>query len=137
MQSWCLEIWGEYACFTRPEMKAERVSYDIMTPSAARAIFEAILWKPAIRWHITKIEVLNPIKWISVRRNELDKKAAIPTARQMAGMPGPPMGMAVSERIQRAGLLLRDTRYRIYGYFEFIPLKSAQSIITRGGALGR
>jgi CRISPR-associated protein Cas5, subtype I-C/DVULG len=121
LQSWCLEVWGEYACFTRPEMKAERVSYDIMTPSAARAIFEAILWKPAIRWHITKIEVLSPIKWISVRRNELDKKAAIPTARQMAGMLGPPMGMTVSERIQRAGLFLRDTRYRIHGYFEFIP----------------
>lgn len=121
MHNWCLEVWGDYACFTRPEMKAERVSYDIMTPSAARAIFEAVLWKPAMRWHITKIEVLNPIKWISVRRNELDKKAPIPTAKQMEGIPGPAIGMEVSERIQRAGLFLRDTRYRIHGYFDFIP----------------
>jgi len=58
MKDWCLEVWGEYACFTRPEMKVERVSYDVMTPSAARAIFEAILWKPAIKWHIRQIEVL-------------------------------------------------------------------------------
>ncbi|GFN33931.1 type I-C CRISPR-associated protein Cas5c [Paenibacillus xylaniclasticus] len=121
MRGWCLEVWGEYACFTRPEMKAERVSYDVMTPSAARAIFEAILWKPAIRWHITKIEVLNPIKWISIRRNELDRKASLPTTKQMSGLPGPPMGIAVSERIQRAGLFLKNTRYRIHGYFEFIP----------------
>ena len=59
------------ACFTRPELKVERVSYDVITPSAARAIFEAIFWKPAIHWQITKIEVLNPVKWTSVRRNEV------------------------------------------------------------------
>lgn len=59
------------ACFTRPELKVERVSYDVITPSAARAIFEAIFWKPAIHWQITKIEVLNPIKWTSIRRNEV------------------------------------------------------------------
>src|SRR2546429_4345692 len=66
-----LRIWGERACFTRPEMKVERVSYDVMTPSAARAIFESILWKPAIQWRISKIEVLRPIHWVSVRRNEV------------------------------------------------------------------
>ena len=59
------------ACFTRPELKVERVSYDVITPSAARAIFEAIFWKPAIHWQVTKIEVLNPIKWTSIRRNEV------------------------------------------------------------------
>lgn len=122
MHNWCLEVWGDYACFTRPEMKVERVSYDVMTPSAARAIFESILWKPAIRWHVTKIEVLNPIKWISVRRNEVGKLAAGPTARQMAGEAGEPMGVYIeSERQQRAGLFLRDVRYRIHGWFDFIP----------------
>lgn len=122
MHNWCLEIWGDYACFTRPEMKVERVSYDVITPSAARAIFEAILWKPAIEWNITKIEVLNPIKWINVRRNEIGKVATVPTAKQMAGIPGVPMGIYIEdERQQRAGLFLRDVRYRIHGYFDFIP----------------
>lgn len=122
MHNWCLEVWGDYACFTRPEMKVERVSYDVMTPSAARAIFESILWKPAIRWNVTKIEVLNPIKWISVRRNELGKKVSAPTARQLAGALGEPMGIFIEdERQQRAGLFLRDVRYRIHGYFDFIP----------------
>jgi CRISPR-associated protein Cas5d len=122
MNSWCLEVWGDYACFSRPEMKVERVSYDVITPSAARAIFESILWKPAIRWHITKIEVLNPIRWISVRRNEVGKVAPAPTAKQMAGLPGDPMGILIEdERLQRAGLFLRDVRYRLHGYFDFIP----------------
>ena len=70
-REYCLEVWGDMACFTRPELKVERVSYDVITPSAARAIFEAIFWKPAIHWQITKIEVLNPVKWTSVRRNEV------------------------------------------------------------------
>lgn len=122
MHDWCLEVWGDYACFTRPEMKVERVSYDVMTPSAARAIFEAILWKPAIRWNITKIEVLHPIKWISVRRNEVGKVISSPTAKQMSGVLGETMGIFVEdERQQRAGLFLRDVKYRIYGYFDFIP----------------
>ncbi|NLW90921.1 MAG: type I-C CRISPR-associated protein Cas5 [Syntrophomonadaceae bacterium] len=122
MHDWCLEVWGDYACFTRPEMKVERVSYDVMTPSAARAVFEAILWKPAIRWNVTRIEVLNPIKWISVRRNEVGKTVPAPTAKQMSGALGAPMGIFIEdERQQRAGLFLRDVRYRIHGYFDFIP----------------
>lgn len=122
MHNWCLEIKGDYACFTRPEMKVERVSYDVMTPSAARAIFESILWKPAICWHVTKIEVLNPIKWISVRRNEVGKKALAPTARQMTGISGAPMGIWIEDEIQqRAGLFLKDVQYRIHGYFDYIP----------------
>lgn len=122
MHNWCLEVWGDYACFTRPEMKVERVSYDVMTPSAARAIFESILWKPAIRWNVTKIEVLNPIKWITVRRNEVSKIIPSPTAKQLAGDQGAPMGFFIEdERQQRAGLFLRDVRYRIHGYFDFIP----------------
>lgn len=75
-KEFCLEVWSDMACFTRPELKVERVSYDVITPSAARAIFEAIFWKPAIRWQITKIEVLNPIKWTSIRRNEVGAVAS-------------------------------------------------------------
>lgn len=72
-KEYCLEVWGNWACFTRPELKVERVSYDVITPSAARAIFEAILFKRyAMRWQVTKIEVLNPIKWTTIRRNEVE-----------------------------------------------------------------
>jgi len=124
MHNWCLEVWGDYACFTRPEMKVERVSYDVMTPSAARAIFEAILWKPAIRWNVTRIEVLNPIRWISVRRNEVGKRIPIPTQKQLSGVKCEPMGIFIEDdRQQRAGLFLRDVKYRIHGYFDFIPLE--------------
>lgn len=121
MHNWCIEVWGDYACFTRPEMKVERVSYDVMTPSSARAIFESILWKPAIKWHITRIEVLNPIKWVSVRRNEVKKVVS-------RGVSGKTSGIYIEdERQQRAGLFLQDVRYRIHGYFEFIsPEKRMQ-----------
>lgn len=108
----CIEVWGDYACFTRPEMKVERVSYDVITPSAARAVFEAIFWKPAIRWNVTKIEVLEPIKWVSVRRNEVGKVMS-PQMKQI---------FIEEERQQRAGLFLRDVRYRLYAELEFIPV---------------
>lgn len=124
MSNWCLEVWGDYACFTRPEMKVERVSYDVMTPSAARGIFEAILWKPAIRWNVTRIEVLNPIQWISVRRNEVGKVMSRPSNAQLDGRDRLPPGFFIEdERQQRAGLFLRDVRYRIHGYFDFIPIE--------------
>jgi CRISPR-associated protein Cas5d len=71
-----LEIWGEYACFTRPEYKAERMSYEAMTPSAARGVLEAIYWKPEIRWVVDEIHVLVPIRWMSIRRNEVAGKAS-------------------------------------------------------------
>ncbi len=111
MRGFCLEVQGDYACFTRPEMKVERVSYDVITPSAARAIFDAILWKPAIFWKIKRIEVLSPIKWISVRRNEVGKVAS----PRSDGM------FIEDERQQRAGLFLRDVKYRLFAEFEFIP----------------
>jgi CRISPR-associated protein Cas5d len=76
-----LHVWGDYACFTRPEMKVERVSYDVMTPSAARGILEAIYWKPAIKWSIDRIHVLKPIRFKSVRRNEINSKISETTAR--------------------------------------------------------
>lgn len=69
-----LKVWGDYACFTRPEMKVERVSYDVMTPSAARGILEAIYWKPALVWVVDRIHVLNPIRFDNIRRNELEGK---------------------------------------------------------------
>jgi len=111
MRGFCLEVSGPYACFTRPEMKVERVSYDVITPSAARAIFDAILWKPAIRWHVAKIEVLAPIRWISVRRNEVGKVAS-PRSEGI---------FIEDDRQQRAGLFLRDVKYRLFAEFEFIP----------------
>ena len=143
MNNWCLEVWGDFACFTRPEMKVERVSYDVITPSAARAIFESILWKPAIKWNISKVEVLNPIKWISIRRNELGKVASVPTEKQMSGAIGAPMGIFIEdERHQRAGLFLKDVRYRIYGHFDFIKpenrvIKDAYSSLNNGNVAER
>ncbi len=121
MHNWCLEVWGDYACFTRPEMKVERVSYDVITPSAARGIFEAILWRPQIKWNITKIEVLNPIRWLSVRRNEVAKTIPRPTNAHMSGEVASALGMFIEdERQLRAGLFLRDVRYRLHGYFDLI-----------------
>jgi len=134
MKDWCLEVWGDYACFSRPEMKVERVSYDVMTPSAARAIFDAILWKPAIIWNITKIEVLNPIHWVNIRRNEVDRIANAPTQAQLEGKSGVPMGFFIEDqRQQRAGLFLRDVRYRIYGWFKFIPPEKRKPYQQRYG----
>jgi CRISPR-associated protein Cas5d len=128
VKGFCLEVWGDYACFTRPEMKVERVSYDVMTPSAARAIFEAILWKPAIRWHITRIEVMNPIQWVSVRRNEVGCIFTSPTKAQLLGANGDPMGFYIEDnRQQRASYFLRDVRYRIHAWFEFIPPESRKT----------
>ena len=108
-KEFCLEVWGPMACFTRPELKVERVSYDVITPSAARAIFEAIFWKPAVHWQVTKIEVLNPIKWTSVRRNEVGTVAS-----------KNPIYIE-DKRQQKNSLLLKDVRYRIWARLEFIP----------------
>lgn len=117
MRTHCLEVRGDFACFTRPEMKVERVSYDVMTPSSARSIFEAILWKPAIRWRIHKIEVLKPIRWMSLRRNEVGAVASVKSAREGRG--SVELGIFIEERRQqRAGLFLRDVAYRIHGSFE-------------------
>lgn len=118
-KSLCLKVWGDFACFTRPEMKVERVSYDVITPSAARAVFEAILWKPEIRWTVTKIEVLKPIKWISVRRNEVGKVASADSAETANGPDD--AGIYIEDhRQQRAGLFLRDVSYRIHASFEVV-----------------
>jgi len=70
----CLEIWGDFACFSRPEMKVERYSYPVITPSAARAVFDAILWKPGVRWQPLRVELLEPPRYIALRRNEVKDK---------------------------------------------------------------
>jgi len=123
----CLEVSGEFACFTRPEMKVERVSYDVMTPSAARAIFEAILWKPAIQWQVTEIEVLNPIKWMNLRRNEVESIVSARTAQTAMKKGAGHLGIYVDEqRQQRASLLLKDVRYRIHAQFGLTDKAGAQ-----------
>lgn len=121
MKPFCLEVTGDYACFTRPEMKVERVSYDVITPSAARAVFEAILWKPGIRWRITRIEVLKPLRWISVRRNEVAAVAS--TRNALAAMHEGRGELALyieDERQQRAGLFLRDVAYRLHAELQMV-----------------
>lgn len=122
MKTYCLEVTGEFACFTRPEMKVERVSYDVMTPSSARAVFESILWKPAIHWHISKIEVLKPIRWVSIRRNEVGAVVSVRNAQEAMNKGSGHLALNIEdERQQRAGLFLRDVAYRIHAHFELLP----------------
>lgn len=113
----CLEVTGDYACFTRPEMKVERVSYDVITPSAARAIFEAILWKPAIQWHIHKIEILNPISWVNIRRNEVSSVLPVGNIKKAMNGGAQPALYVEDSRQQRAGLFLKNVAYRLHGSF--------------------
>jgi len=122
-----LHVWGDYACFTRPEMKAERVSYDVITPSAARGILEAIHWKPAIRWIIDRIHVLNPIRFDNIRRNEVGGK--IPAGNIKKAMKGEPIVLCqniADDRQQRATLLLRDVAYIIEAHFELTAKGGAE-----------
>lgn len=115
-----LWVWGDRACFTRPEMKVERVSYDIMTPSAARGILEAIHWKPAIRWVVDTIQVLKPIRFESIRRNELSGKlSAVSVASAMkSGRTEDVITVVEDGRQQRAATILRDVAYVIGAHFE-------------------
>jgi len=114
-----LLVWGDYACFTRPEMKVERVSYDVMTPSAARGILDAIHWKPAIHWVIDKIHVLNEIRFDNVRRNEVGSKIGVgDVKRAMKGGEVELCQYVNEDRQQRATLLLRDVAYVIEAHFE-------------------
>jgi len=127
-----LRVKGENACFTRPEMKVERVSYDVITPSAARGIFEAILWKPAIRWRILQIDVLKPIKWESVRRNEVGKTMGKPSAMHLGGGCHKSLELFVEkERQQRAGLFLKDVEYVLHAEFEMTQKAGADDSVTK------
>lgn len=115
-----LLVRGRNACFTRPEMKVERVSYDVITPSAARGILDAIHWKPAIRWVVDRIHVLRPIRFETIRRNEVASK--IPAGKARSAMKAGDLGglaLAVDEdRQQRAMLCLADVAYGIEAHFE-------------------
>jgi CRISPR-associated protein Cas5d len=106
-----VKVWGDFACFTRPEMKAERVSYPVMTPSAARGVLEAIFWKPEFRWHVREIWVLKAIRHYSIVRNEVNSKAVVSTARGWVANGGG--YFADEDRAQRHTLALRDVRYLI------------------------
>lgn len=120
-----VEVWGDYACFTRPEMKVERVSYDVITPSAARGILDAIYYHHAMRWVIDKIYVLNPIRFTNIRRNEVSSK--ISARNVLAVMKGgnAPLYIDTSKDIQqRASLILRDVRYVIEAHFDFLAEKA-------------
>ncbi len=116
-----LKVWGDNACFTRPEMKVERVSYDAATPSAARGVLEAILWKPAIAQHVERIDVLNPVLWESMRRNEV---GALMSPRSE--------GIFIEEqRQQRAGLFLRNVAYVIHAHFTMTEKAGSEDNITK------
>lgn len=123
-----LHVWGQHACFTRPELKVERVSYDVMTPSAARGILEAIHWKPAISWVVDRIHVLKPIRFQSIRRNEVEVKASASLAKQAmkrGDLDG--LGIVVEERRQqRASTVLVDVSYLIEAHFELTARAGAE-----------
>ncbi len=115
-----LHVWGDYACFTRPEMKVERVSYDVITPSAARGIIEAIHWKPAIRWIIDRIHVLKPIRFETIRTNEVGSKIParnVETAMKKGSLEELHL-LVEDDRQQRATLALKDVAYVIEAHFE-------------------
>lgn len=106
-----VKVWGEFACFTRPEMKVERVSYPVMTPSAARGVLEAVFWKPEFSWQVREIHVLNEIRHFSILRNEVNSKVAASSARSMIEKRG--NYFAEEDRAQRHTLALRDVSYLI------------------------
>jgi CRISPR-associated protein Cas5d len=114
-QRFVLEVRGDWACFTRPEMKVERVSYDVITPSAARAVFEAIFYKPAICWNVRRIEVLAPVRWTNLRRNEVASVVSMRNVQQAMKQGTGELALYVDEdRQQRAALLLRDVAWRLH-----------------------
>ncbi len=114
-----VKVWGDLACFTRPEMKVERVSYPVMTPSAARGVLEAIFWKPEFNWEIDEILVLNPIRYFSILRNEITTRQ---TAQSAEGWRKNGGGFyATDDRAQRHTLALRDVSYIIKGQVKVKP----------------
>jgi CRISPR-associated protein Cas5d len=113
------EVWGDYALFTRPELKVERYSYDVMTPGAARGILEAICWKPAIRYKIDRIYVLNPIRFTNIRRNEVSEKISADNVLNVMKKGKGALFINRSDLIQqRAATVLKDVRYIIEAHFE-------------------
>jgi CRISPR-associated protein Cas5d len=124
-----LHVSGEFACFSRPELRVERLSYEVITPSAARGILEAIYWKPQIRWVIDRIHVLEPIRFTAMRRNEVAVKASERTARTAMNAGSGDIGILVEDhRQQRAATLLRDIAYVIEAHFDLLDRR-----FERGG----
>lgn len=120
-----VEVWGDYACFSRPEMKVERVSYDVMTPSAARGLLDAIYWHPGMRWVVDRIYVCNPIRFTNIRRNEVKDTISVRTAKKVMEHGGE-LYLATPESIQqRAAMVLRDVHYVIEAHFEMTPQANA------------
>lgn len=114
-----LEVWGDYACFTRPEMKTERVSYDVMTPSAARGLLESIYWHPGMRWVIDRIHVCAPIRFTNLRRNEVKSTVSARSAQTVMKGGRRELYLVTAQDIQqRAAMLLRDVRYVIDAHFD-------------------
>ena len=121
-----IEVWGDYACFSRPEIKTERVSYDVMTPSAARGIVEAILWHPGLRWHIDKIYVRAPIRFTNIRRNEVKDVVSGRKLKTIMEKGSGEAYIATSESIQqRAAMVLKDVHYVIEAHFDMTGQASA------------
>jgi CRISPR-associated protein Cas5d len=148
----CLRVWGERACFTRPEMKVERVSYDVMTPSAARGVLEAVLWKPQMRWIVERIDVLKPIRKASVRRNEVGVEGVghkISVANVLAALAGRSVQLGINAddenaRQPRASIILRDVDYLIHARIALTeragsddPLPKYVEIFRRRAAAGQ
>ncbi|RHS05240.1 type I-C CRISPR-associated protein Cas5 [Ruminococcus sp. AM40-10AC] len=114
-----VKVWGEYALFSRPEMKVERCSYDVITPSAARGILEAIYWHPGMKWVIDKIYVQKPVRFTSIRRNEVKSKISSNNVLSVYNGADKPLYISTkSDIVQRASLLLRDVSYVIEAHFE-------------------
>ena len=114
MMNFYVEVWGDYALFSRPEMKVERVSYDVITPSAARGILEAVYWHPEIKYNVLRIFVLNKIKFANIRRNEVSQKILAPNVRKFVKSNEGELYIATSKyRTQRFSMVLKDVRYVI------------------------
>lgn len=119
LMSVSVEVWGDYACFSRPEMKVERVSYDVITPSAARGLLESVFWHPGLRWIIDRIHVCAPIRFTNIRRNEVKDTISARKAASVMESGSGELYLATPESIQqRAAMVLRDVRYVIEAHFE-------------------
>lgn len=138
-----VHVSGEFACFTRPEMKVERVSYDVITPSAARGVLEAIYWKPEVRWVVERLHVLRPIRFTNLRRNEVASKASATNARKvMQGKSTGALGIQIEDdRQQRAATILRDVAYVIEARFDLVddanPVEKHFNIFKRRAERGQ
>ena len=139
-----LEVWGDYALFARGELKVERVSYDVPTPSAARGIVESIYYHPGLRWRIRRIYVMNPIRFVNIRRNEVKGKILASDLLGAARSGGEPCLVSSQQIVQRAAMVLRDVHYVIEAEFEMTDRAAPgdnpgkfQDIVTRRMAKGQ